>query len=274
MTCAWASTEQGFAEETTFSDRGQFMVTVRPTTPARGGVLLCSSLGEDVRRNHRREALLARRLASRGLVAHRFAYRGTGNSLGEPAETTPDSVLDDATTAFERLQAECAGLPLGVVGVRFGAIVATVLTHDRPEHPLALWDPPPEAASFGRELLRIERMLNVTDRQVGEARPVTMFAGELPPWVTDEPGVLGSLRATGLGAVLVAVIGRSTRRTGDQAITALRAGATDLQVRKYAGDAAWSPATDLPEHGVDEAWPLLDDTVAWFAERTGAKSRP
>src|SRR3712207_4346225 len=81
-----------------FGSPGEQMLatTHMPLGTPLGGVVICSSLRAEFETNYRREILLGRALADRGIAVHRFQYRGTGNSDGDARDVTFESMQLDA----------------------------------------------------------------------------------------------------------------------------------------------------------------------------------
>jgi alpha-beta hydrolase superfamily lysophospholipase len=120
---------------------------------ARGGVVLCPTLGIEAVNARYAYRCLADRLAEAGFVALRFDYDGTGDSGGEQDE--PGRVEAwlrsiDAATDLVR------GLQLGrfsVVGLRMGATFVAQIFGSGPAaiDDLVLWDPCASGRAFLRE---------------------------------------------------------------------------------------------------------------------------
>ncbi len=130
-----------------------FGVTHIPAKPTGLGVVISSPINNDYLKNNRREVLLSRRLAERGIAVQRYHYAGTGNSDGLAESLTVGSMIDDTRRAAERL-AERAGVDRFVfMGSRMGALAAAgaALQHDAP---LAMWEPITEGRKYFRELFR------------------------------------------------------------------------------------------------------------------------
>lgn len=89
----------------------------------RAAVLLLPPFFHEGQRSYRLFALLADALAARGVSVLRFDYRGSGESSGEDAEFLPSRALDDADAMLALLR-QHAGVPITVVGVRAGALLA------------------------------------------------------------------------------------------------------------------------------------------------------
>jgi pimeloyl-ACP methyl ester carboxylesterase len=122
-----------------------------PEGAAHAGVVVCPPLHAEAITSYRREVLLARALASAGLAACRFHYRGTGNSQGEPRAVTFDSMLADARAAAAHLRRRAGCELLGLVGTRYGALVAAAAVADAP---VVLWDPVADPGRYFRETFR------------------------------------------------------------------------------------------------------------------------
>ena len=63
-------------------------VTHRPAGPVRGAVVIASPIQSEYLKNNRREVLIGRELAERGIAVRRFHYRGMGLSLIHISEPT------------------------------------------------------------------------------------------------------------------------------------------------------------------------------------------
>jgi alpha-beta hydrolase superfamily lysophospholipase len=120
---------------------------------ARGGVLLCPPLGVEAVSARYAYRDLADRLAEVGLVALRFDYDGTGDSVGE--QDDPGRVgawLESISHAADFLRILGLGR-IGVVGMRVGATLAAEKFGFGPVavDDLVLWDPCATGRAFIRE---------------------------------------------------------------------------------------------------------------------------
>lgn len=117
---------------------------------ARGGVVLCSPVGEEGRASHRTFRRLAEDLAEAGLLALRFDYDGSGDSAG--GQLDPDRVagwlasIEDA----RRLVREAGPDRVAAVGMRLGATLAARAAAGAAFDDLVLWDPVPSGRAFLR----------------------------------------------------------------------------------------------------------------------------
>lgn len=227
-----------------------------------GGVVVCSSLYNEFLKNYRREVMLARALAMRGIAVQRLHYRGTGHSDGTPTDTTLDTMQQDVQVAAGRL-AELAGTDnVAYVGTRVGGLVAAGASASRGA-PLALLEPVADADRFFREGLR-------TILFAGVVRKRTAPDGAGPTTVDD---LVQELNASGLIDVLGYTIGLrlfegargvtllDLMGPGSRPVMVVQLGSGDLRPdlqRAVEGmvDRGCAVTTELA--GAREAW--------WFAE--------
>lgn len=98
--------------------------------------------------------VLATQLQRAGYAVLRFDYSGTGDSLGESADTTVDAWIADVGLAAEQLRGASGAARLAVVGFHFGATLAMLASARgvvRPRHLLA-WNPIVDGAAYLRDL--------------------------------------------------------------------------------------------------------------------------
>jgi pimeloyl-ACP methyl ester carboxylesterase len=128
----------------------------RPLGPARSvGWVVCHSFGLEQIYLHRSEITVARELARAGFPVLRYHGQGYGDSEADQESITLSSHLADAAAAVEVLRSQGVAR-VGVLGARFGGMVAA-LTADRLELPfLGLWDPAVAGATFIRDFLRAQ----------------------------------------------------------------------------------------------------------------------
>jgi alpha/beta superfamily hydrolase len=165
--------EDGFTELAEF--RGPpgerlFCYLHLPRSTPRGAVVVCSPLHGEFARNYRREVLLARALAEAGHAVLRFHYRFTGNSDGDGVHLTFDSMRADALAGIEWMTTEVPGVPLALVGTRWGSLVAASAAAEHPDVVLAFWEPLASASSFFKDAFLSRRVREV---RRGVDRPST-----------------------------------------------------------------------------------------------------
>lgn len=119
---------------------------------ARGGVVICPPIGNELAHSHYALRLLAAELADAGLVALRFDFAGTGDSSGDASEPGQvDAWLQSIEDAVELVRRTVEG-DVACVGLRVGAtLAATVAARDGGLSALVLWDPCVSGATFIRE---------------------------------------------------------------------------------------------------------------------------
>jgi alpha/beta superfamily hydrolase len=135
----------------------RFVFMHLPRGKAKTGVVICSSVHAEFTRNYRREVLIGRSLAASGIAVLRFHYRGQGNSEGENADTTFDSMVEDAVWARARLLATTDMERCVFFGTRFGGLIAaSVASADN--SPVVLWDPVVAVRDYFRDIFRAARV--------------------------------------------------------------------------------------------------------------------
>lgn len=127
-----------------------FFSRVGPDGPARLRVVVCPPVGGEAARNYRREVLLSRHLAAKGVDTIRFHYRGSGHS--DPSEHDGfESMVADADLIRRSFSDE---LPTVWMGTRLGTLVAARMTATEHDQALVMWDPVLDATAYFREILR------------------------------------------------------------------------------------------------------------------------
>lgn len=117
-------------------------------------VVLCPPLGHEYMRTHRALRQLASALAKQGHHVLRFDYRGTGDSAGDAANMhLRDWVQDVADAALELT--DTAGIrQTALVGLRTGALVASLAAAEAVDglQRLICWDPVTDGQGYLDEL--------------------------------------------------------------------------------------------------------------------------
>lgn len=173
--------EAGYREEAGFFEIDgslMFAVTSVPVSPARTGVIICSSILIEHMTNYRREVVLARALATRGMAVQRFHYHGTGHSSGDESRLTQDLLVQDALAVVKHFVERTEVSRLAFVGSRWGALVAAMAAANTPESPLVLVEPVVDTDRYFRELGRARRVIDLRETadegEPGEAQPVVV----------------------------------------------------------------------------------------------------
>jgi uncharacterized protein len=137
----------------------------------RGIVLICSPLSPEWLVIHRVLRTLADRMAEKGFSVMRFDYFGCGDSAGEHEQASLARWIDDIDTAVIELRRRSSPVPLYVIGVRLGALLAARAGARRDDvDALVLWDPPLNGAAHGNALrANMRRMLSTAHVIADEA---------------------------------------------------------------------------------------------------------
>jgi alpha/beta superfamily hydrolase len=134
------------------------------TAPADGvasqGVLLAPPVGREARGARRALRLAARRMATRGIVALRFDYDGTGDSCGTLDDPDRDVAWAASVSHAAALLRTLGITTVSAVGMRLGATIigAAVEAHDLALSSLVLWDPCATGRNYVRELSALESL--------------------------------------------------------------------------------------------------------------------
>lgn len=104
----------------------------------------------------------ARFLAGNGIDALRFDYRSIGESSGCFAETGFEDWEKDAAVMTRRLQEQSPELPLILIGLRFGGLLATRLFAQGLGSAMVAWSP----NANGRDVLNEALMLRIANDYV------------------------------------------------------------------------------------------------------------
>jgi pimeloyl-ACP methyl ester carboxylesterase len=131
-----------------------FVCLHEPPSEPVGGVVICSSVLADLLANYTREVHLARHLASRDYVVARVHHRGTGNSDGDPARVTLDTICDEARWTSRQLRNRLGPRPLAAVGTRWGAWSAAAVASQWPNVPLIVCEPVLDFSRYFLEAMR------------------------------------------------------------------------------------------------------------------------
>lgn len=171
--------QSGLRERAAFTSAGASdeQVLVFSYVPARdpiGTVVVCPSILGDFLANYRREVMLARSLAAAGMAVLRFHYRGTGNSEGDPARLTLETMATDTRRMTEVLAGGFPAVPIGFVGTRWGALSAATAAADHAGAPLVLCEPLTALGRFFDDAMQSRAMSAIaTGKSVKSARQIS-----------------------------------------------------------------------------------------------------
>jgi pimeloyl-ACP methyl ester carboxylesterase len=234
-------------------------------------------------KNYRREVLLSRALAARGLLCARFHYRGVGHSRGLSAHIDISRMVDDAAALSEVLRSEFGITTLVLVGTRLGALAATRAAARTAADGLVLWDPVLDPAKYFKEIMRARLMTEIrsggggTTEQLLEEMRTAGFVDVLGFAVLQEiyEEALTSSLAEEVGNTEIPTLAVAFSRSGEVAPDLAECGAQwrssgrDVDIEAFRFAEAWwfteeISRLDLPGK---ESAPLVRLTADWFTDR-------
>jgi len=275
--------ETGVREEAQFFGDGpsQMFGTIhRPASEAGSGVLICSPFQSEFLANYRREVLLARELAARGLAVGRFHYRGTGHSDGEGGDITFDSMRRDTEEATSWLRAVAGVDRIGFLGTRWSALIAGAVAAGSPRSPIVFWDPATEGRVYFRDIFRLRAMSDLSggvDRSPGdvsdelrEAGFADVFGFAIPRSIIESASDLTLVRELGTDPrpVLLIEIGNGRLSAGSaEAVERWRDAGSTVDAELVEGrEAWWFPGTKwLEETALERTDVMVSRTARWFS---------
>ena len=258
-----------------------FGVLHAPADGAGTGVVVCPPVHAEFEKNYRSEVLLGREVASRGMAARRFHYRGHGHSDGDPDATTFEAMVEDAATAEASLRAEGVER-VAFLGTRWGALVAAAAAARTDDAPVVLWEPVLEADVVFRDAFRARRVGQLKSGSDGGAAAdpreelrrsgateAMGYAFSLALYDSATGRTLDDALGTAPRRVLLMQIGRASELRSSFATAAegWRARGLDVETRVQRGEEGWWFAT------IGERWQpsvartdrdLLASTAEWL----------
>jgi len=134
-----------------------YCILYRPQCAAKCAVLLCHPFAEEKLWSQRVFVSFARRLAENGYAVLRLDYMGHGDSDGAFSHADVTTRLSDIAAGLDYLKSHLgAHVPLCLIGLRFGATLAALMSEDRKDvEQLILWEPIINGDMYARQLLRI-----------------------------------------------------------------------------------------------------------------------
>jgi pimeloyl-ACP methyl ester carboxylesterase len=117
--------------------------------PQQIGFVLCNGFGKEYILSLSFLTNFARQLAAKGYAVFRFDYLGYGDSEGKFTEATISSMKGDIESALDELKQRASLSRLGLLGLRFGGTLATLVAANRPDiEQLILWEPIPNGWDY------------------------------------------------------------------------------------------------------------------------------
>ena len=133
----------------------------------RGALLYVHPFAEEMNKSRRMAALQARALAAQGHAVLQIDLHGCGDSAGDFSDATWDGWKQDLALG-QRWLAQRAGLPVGLWGLRLGALLACDYASAPavPVESLLLWHPVQNGKTFMTQFLR----LRLAKEMMGESK--------------------------------------------------------------------------------------------------------
>ena len=104
-------------------------------------VVLCNPIGSEYIISHHAMKTLAARLSKQGYHVLRFDYFSQGDSSGDSNEGSVQHWLEDIKTACNEIRDISANKKITLIGLRFGATLASYLSQELKINQLVLWEP-------------------------------------------------------------------------------------------------------------------------------------
>ena len=104
-------------------------------------ILLCPPIAYEYQQSWWAYKQLANRLSKLGFPTLKFDYFATGNSFGETHEGSVAQWLDDINSAAQVLLERSGKKKIAIIGLRFGATLASIAMKKINPSDIILWDP-------------------------------------------------------------------------------------------------------------------------------------
>jgi uncharacterized protein len=116
------------------------------------GVVICNPLGQEYIRSHKAIRILAQGLSDSGYHVLRFDYIGTGDSYKYDDDISLKNLLSNVELAITELKDSCGIDKIVVVGLRFGAALATIISQYTLIERIVLWNPVYNGENYLKEI--------------------------------------------------------------------------------------------------------------------------
>ena len=149
-----------------------FALFHRPTGELREPAFVsCHSYGDDLLNLRRIDRGLARTLARLGHPVLSFNRRGFGDSTGSLEEATAARQVDDVEAAARWLAEETGVVGLGLIGARFGGLIAGLVARSGGVDALLLVNPTLRGTQHFRHMMRQMQTMEVVGVNVAGSTP-------------------------------------------------------------------------------------------------------
>ena len=246
---------------------------------AKAGIVFCHPFTEERKSAYRAMVEAARAFCEAGLAVLRFDYRGCGDSEGEFRDATVSTRQADIDRAMGLLAEMSGAERIGLLGLRFGSLLAASVAEKRGDVPfLVLWEPVADGKSYFMADLRkklIKEMMTAGKGSVKREEIIESLKD--PATVIDFDGYLvsgkmyGELEELDLhqqlghhkGSTLIVQISFNEKISKPNAALeeAYRNAGVDVQLIPVIEEPVWNriDLVDCPS--------LISETVTWLKEK-------
>lgn len=240
----------------------------------RGALVYVHPFAEEMNKSRRMAARQSRALAEAGIAVLQLDLSGCGDSAGEFADARLALWREDIAAGAAWLS-DRLGRPVGVWGLRLGALLALDYARNTPACPyVLLWQPVHQGSSVLTQFLRLKlagemngeagRSTKALRDSLREGNVLEIAGYMLHPALADD---LESLELTALATVAcpihwfeVAGAAASLSPASARAAAAIEAAGATVHLQLVAGPTFWATQE------IEEAPGLIDATVRTFAE--------
>jgi len=165
-----------------------FAIEYRSAETSGTGFVVCHSYGLELLTLRRSERTVARALASRGHPVLFLQRRGFGDSSGSLEEAPLEAQLSDTRAAVEHVRSSFGASAIGLVGTRFGALLAGLLAREGGVDRLLLVNPALSGVAYFQGLIKEMHLVRMSDPRNEERRSLQDLLASL-----REEGILDVL---------------------------------------------------------------------------------
>jgi pimeloyl-ACP methyl ester carboxylesterase len=155
------------------------------------GIVLCYPAVQEYNRSHWAFRKLAGLLARRGFHVLRFDYSGTGDSAGEPEQSSVRRWCADIREAAAELTALAEVRRVSLVGFRLGGALAALASTGFEVRDLVLWEPAVDGLEHIRDLRGIQRWKLGLTSNPPRVGPRELLGYSFPPALQADIGGIG-----------------------------------------------------------------------------------
>lgn len=247
----------------------------------RGVLLYLHPFAEEMNKSRRMVAHAARSYAARGMAVLCLDLKGCGDSVGDFADASWDDWLQDAEAAMVWLR-ERYSAPIGVWGLRVGALLAAELAEREHLQFLLLWQPVVSGEQYLTQFLRLKLAGDML-AEGGAGNSTSQMWTQLEAGESLEiagyglsPGLALPLRQRKLSLYaygdvvldwveLLPAADRNISPAVQKQVQSWRDAGAQVHLSSVVGAAYWSTQeiTDVPElWAVPLSWPGVSDVAA------------